>query len=297
MERPFLEVKQIDKAYQVLSLLGSGMSADVYQVQGPQGILALKMLKKEIPGWKESDGIKTFKFEFNLLKELSHPHIIKIFDFGFDPKLRRFYFTQELIPGRPLNEIAPSLNITKIQRLFLQSLKGLAYLHQRKVLHGDLKPTNLLVAHPQSLNPTIKMIDFGVSHPTWVEQGGTPSYMPPEKILKEAIDPRSDLYSLALVFYTTLARRHPFKEKNVLKTMQNQIKKIPPSLKSVQKQTPQLFSHLIALMLAKKPEDRPPSAQACLNFLGHQEKTAPALEQAYTLYRSQVHALSLSLGL
>lgn len=257
----------IDRRYQVLSPLGSGLSGEIYKVQGPEGVAALKLLKREIPGLNAEEAIAHFKFEFSLLKGLAHPHIVQIFDFGFDEQLKRFYFTQELVEGAPLEELGKKTSLSQIQELFLQALQGLAYLHGHDIIHGDLKPDNLLVTRGPSISPLLKIIDFGISHPRLVGIGGTPAYMAPEKILKEPMDARSDLYSLATVFYGILTGENPFLRKNVLATLQAHLKFTPPSATTLRPEIDPVWSELLGLMLKKNPRQRISSAEACLQFL------------------------------
>jgi serine/threonine protein kinase len=127
--------QKIDRRYQVLSPLGSGITGEIYKVEGPDGIVALKLLKTHVPGLKPEERITTFKFEFSLLKGLSHPNIVRIFDFGFDETLKRFYFTEELVEGTSIANlfkntaaIRESHPLHRIKDLFVQALQGLAYL-------------------------------------------------------------------------------------------------------------------------------------------------------------------------
>lgn len=283
----------IAKRYEVVAFLGSGASADVFHVRSSEGQFALKLLKAqegpEEPSSKdkieESDhtkprsivpqevsqktltSVESFKFEFSLLKGLKHPHVIRIFDFGFDPESRRFFYTQELLSGHSLSEVAKQISLEQLKSLFVQSLQGLAYLHEEKILHGDLKPSNLLVEQKDGGSVQLKIIDFGISHPEWVKRGGTPSFMPPEKILRQTVDERSDLYALGVTFYEVLSGHNPFSSKNVLTTLQNQLKVQAPELTTLRPQVDPVWSALLAKMMVKNPRERISSAEAALRFL------------------------------
>ncbi|MDX1386080.1 MAG: tetratricopeptide repeat protein, partial [bacterium] len=262
-----ITTKNIDRRYEVLGLLGSGLSGEIYRVQGPDGIVALKFLRTEVPGLNPEELITTFKFEFSLLKGLHHPNVVKIYDFGYDEAQKRFYFTQELVEGAPIKKAVDPHDLETVQKLFIQALQGLAYLHSHDVLHGDLKPDNLLVSNDNGGIPQLKIIDFGISHPSFVRLAGTPSYMAPEKILKEPIDGRSDLYSLAVVFYTLLTGKNPFLRKDVPETLRAHLTYVAPAATSQCHELDPLWSELLSWMLKKNPRYRIGSAEAALKFL------------------------------
>ncbi len=258
---------KIDHRYQALKLLGAGLSGEIYQVQGPEGICALKLLRTEVPGLNQAELITAFKFEFSLLRGLQHPNIIHIYDFGFDDTLKRFYFTQEWIQGLEIQELQQKFSLKEMRNLFVQALQGLAYLHSHQVLHGDLKADNLLVTQNNDGAPLLKIIDFGISHPSFVQQAGTPVTMAPEKILKEPIDGRSDLYSLAVVFYTLITGRNPFLRNSMQETLRAHLNFSAPAAIEQRPECDPAWSQLLSKMLIKNPRDRIASAEACLKFL------------------------------
>lgn len=291
----------IAKRYQVLSPLGSGASAEVFHVRSAQGDFALKLLKEQDDkaDWKNQAlaqnlaKIDQFKFEFSLLKNLHHPHVVRIFDFGFDEAISRFFYTQEFLLAHPLQKIASECSVEQLKELFLQSLQGLAYLHEQNILHGDLKSGNLLVVKNNkstNKNLQLKIIDFGIAHPQ-LQHGGTPPYLPPEKILKQSVDERSDLYSLAVSFYEAFTGKNPFLGKSVLATLRYQLKKIPPQLTALHPEVDPVLSELLAKMMEKNPRDRPANAQAALHFMerrGQVKLQAPKALQPTWVGRAQL---------
>src|SRR5262245_21733389 len=135
----------IDHRYRVISSLGEGLTGEVYLVETPEGRFALKLLKPfEEASLKESL-ISAFKFEFGFLKDLRHPNVVKIDEFGFDEELKRFYFTEEYLQGRPIHDYAKAAPPDRIGDLFIQAVKGLQAIHRAHILHGDLKGNNILV--------------------------------------------------------------------------------------------------------------------------------------------------------
>ncbi len=261
-------LKIIDHKFEVLELLGSGQSGEVYRVSFKEKEFALKLLKKKTKEkTSEEQKVRAFKFEFALLKGLHHKNIVQLFDFGQDPESQRFYYTQELIAGHSLASEKLTLDLNKKQNLFLQALQGLAYLHRHQVLHGDLKPENLLVFTTDNQELQLKLIDFGLSHPKLALSGGTPAYMAPEKILKESVDERSDLYALAVIFYQLLTGANPFVRDNLTETLQAHLQHLPSSATLLDSKIPPVWSQLLERMLVKNPQHRIYSAEACIQFL------------------------------
>jgi Nif-specific regulatory protein len=231
-------------------------------------MVALKLLRSRVEGMNAEELLATFKFEFSLLKGLSHPNIVRIFDFGYDEALQRFYFTQELVAGTSLTEFSrEETKPSVLENLFLQALQGLAYLHSQNVVHGDIKPDNLLVTRLADRRPHLKMIDFGISHPEWAGMGGTPAYIAPEKILKMGSDAKSDLYSLGAVFFQTLTGKNPFLRDQAAATVQAQLNYVPPAVTSLRPEIDPVWSELITAMLQKNPRRRIASAESCIRFL------------------------------
>ncbi len=288
-----MEPQLIDGRYQVIASVGSGLSGEVFQVRGPEGLAALKLLRAEVPGLNEEERIATFKFEFSLLTGLSHPNIIRIFDFGYAEELKRFYFTQEWVEGKNLFEIAKHLDLAALQDLLIQSLQGLAYLHNQNVVHGDLKPENLLVTMKPDGSRLLKIIDFGISHPSLVETAGTPAYLAPEKILKEGSGTSSDLYSLGVVFFSILTGENPFVRSRVEDTLRAQLNFFPPSATTKRPELEPVWSELIEQLLQKNPRHRIDSAESCLKFLETKGEVRiaagkPKALQAYWIGRQEI---------
>src|SRR5215471_14128271 len=97
-------ITQIDNRYQVLRKLGEGFTGEVYLVESSEGRFALKLLKPFSDRRLEDSIVRAFKFEFGFLKDLNHPNVVRIQDFGFDDLLRRFYFTEEYLDGKTIQD-------------------------------------------------------------------------------------------------------------------------------------------------------------------------------------------------
>jgi transcriptional regulator with GAF, ATPase, and Fis domain/serine/threonine protein kinase/Tfp pilus assembly protein PilF len=249
------EVTQIDHRYRVLKELGEGLTGDVYLVEAPEGRFALKLLKPFAEKELEENLIRAFKFEFGFLKDLRHPHVVGIHDFGFDEILRRFYFTEEFLDGRPIHEFCKGVPPETIIDLFLQSIDGLQAIHRAGILHGDIKGNNLLVVRGP-FGPEVKIIDLGLSDPRFPFSGGTPSTMAPEKILHDPADERSDLYSLGVVFYQLFTGENPFVREDIRKTYEAHLSLKPPKVTLKNPRLPLFWNEIFETLLAKNPAHR-----------------------------------------
>ncbi len=302
----------IDSKYVIDSVLGGGSFSEVFLVEGPGGRSALKLLRKALSGEPSGEAVEDFKHEFAILKDLNHPNICRILDFGFDPRLRQYYYTTELVEGRDLFEATEGKSVDGILELFVQALRAFNYLHSYKVHHFDVKAANVLVATgtaapppdaSPSFNPlkslfagkrgssspagpvdTIKVIDFGLaSIDPRGKMIGTPSYMAPEIISKEKPDARSDLYSLGVLFYSCFTRKNPFRGKSVPETLKNQQTMIAPPASSLRPEVPDYLDRILAKLLEKNPANRTQRAEEALREINFYSPKKFALETRETL--------------
>lgn len=149
--------------------------------------------------------------EFRFLASLRHPNIVSVLDFGFDDERRPYYGMDWLPEARTIVRASRERDATGRVDLIVQVLRALVYLHRQKILHCDLKPSNILVTQ----EGTIKVLDFGISENRGGgdrsgEIVGSLAYMAPEVLEGRRPDEASDLYSLGTVMYEVLAERHPF---------------------------------------------------------------------------------------
>ncbi len=261
-------MERIDRKYKVIRPLGSGMSGEVFLVEDPSGqTMALKLLKGWQKGIDPVEALAHFRGEFSLLKDLKHPGIAGILDFGRDAELDRYYFTAEHVDGKDFITATADKKIGEIETLFVQVLRALEHLHARGIVHLDIKPANLLVmGPPRSL--TVKLIDFGLAGERLRHRmAGTPSTMAPEVVLGEEPDGRADLYSLGVLLYEALTGTNPFRAETIAETLERQKRLKPPPASRTGRDLPPYLDRILDRLLAKNRSERYPNAAQVIRDL------------------------------
>ncbi|MFH1829560.1 MAG: sigma 54-interacting transcriptional regulator [Pseudomonadota bacterium] len=274
-------IRRIDNKYRVIKPLGGGGFSDVYLVEGPKGRCALKLLKGDFASLKKP-ALAEFKNEFSILKDMRHPNIASILDFGFDEELERYYYTSEIIDGRDLIKATKGIELEKITDLFVQALRALAYLHSYRIYHFDIKAANLLVIEGDK--PLIKIIDFGLAGID--PRGrliGTPTYMAPEIVAREHADARADLYSLGVLWYMAITHKNPFRGKTNEETLSRQLKFIPPLPSHIVSTVPAWLDQVVMRLLEKNPANRFASAASAIREINRLSGSEYPLETRETL--------------
>ena len=204
--------------YRVVDRLGSGGMGTVYvaEADNPKRRVALKVLRPEAAS---DAGRRRFQVEARALARLQHPHIAQILDVGecLTQAGKAPYIAMELVDGVPVHEVARTLSRAESVRLLRDVCDAVAHAHDRGVIHRDLKPANILVTR----DGQPKVLDFGLARDIdastesmQTQTGhvvGTLAYMSPEQArgAREAIDPRTDVYSLGVLAYEVLSGKLP----------------------------------------------------------------------------------------
>ncbi len=209
--------------YKLRQELGEGGMGSVYLAEQTEPVtrtVALKLIK---PGLDSKAVLARFESERQALALMDHPHIAKFFDAGATETGRPF-FVMELIKGAPLTSYCDEHRLGLLERLnlFRRICAAVQHAHQKGIIHRDLKPTNILVESHDG-EPVPKVIDFGLAKATsglrlsdhsmltaFGAVAGTPLYMAPEQVAWSAldIDTRADIYSLGVILYEPLDRKH-----------------------------------------------------------------------------------------
>jgi serine/threonine protein kinase len=249
--------------YQVLETLGTGAHSRVVRGHDPliDRFVAIKLFS---PGLARGDARNRFLREARVVGRLSHPSIITVHDMGIEDSTQTPYLVMELVEGQPLEKIISkgSIPFPTACEWAAHVAVALSVAHRRAVIHGDVKPANILI----TLDNRVKLTDFGMARLA-SHQGadssvrGTPAYWCPEQILGRAQDARSDLFSLGVVLYEMLTGINPF-DGDSIPTVCNHILSstpLPPS--NSNPSVPANLDDIVASCLTKEPQLRAASAE------------------------------------
>src|SRR5215208_4343163 len=245
--------------YELEGLLGEGGIGQVYAahdiVLGRK--VAIKMLRPELS--RDPNFVERFYAEAKSLGTLNHSNITTIYAAQFEGE--QAFMVMELVHGHTIEALlaqAGRLTVRDSLAVLAQAIPGIRYAHRRGVIHRDLKPANLMLTD----DGIVKIMDFGIArvqgsqHLTRVgEFCGTYVYASPEQIRGEDVDERSDLYSLAIVFYRMLAGTAPFTSTNEYALMTAQLQTPPPPLAERVPDRDPATEQVLMRALAKRPED------------------------------------------
>jgi len=193
---------------------------------------------------------------------LSHPGIVTIFDVGEEPETRSPYIVMEFVGGESLDQALSrddrKLPVDRALQLALELAEALDCAHAQGVVHRDLKPANILLTE----DGHAKIADFGVAklnlanHTLAGRALGTPAYMSPEQLNGDAVDGRSDLFSLGVILYTMLTGHRPFQGNSAVTVSFKVVNRDPIPATLLDTQLPQGLDHIIARAMAKDPAER-----------------------------------------
>jgi serine/threonine protein kinase len=249
--------------YRILGQLGRGATGVVYRAldESLGREVAIKVLNPHLP---DAEIVKRFRAEATILARLNHPHICIIHEL-----LQRdtdLLMVMELVRGETLERLCQRLGPIAPDRAAYfvdRMLSGLGHAHGAGIVHRDVKPANVMVTELGG----VKIMDFGIARMHGAEHMtadghtiGTPAYMPPEQVLGEAVDARSDLYSVGVIFYRLIAGRLPFDADTPIAMLQKQMAETAAPLRTRRPELPAWCDDIAARALAKSPADRYESA-------------------------------------
>lgn len=262
----------LKEKYEILNKIGQGHLGEVFEANELEtgNTFAIKFLSKNFTN--QDRAIQRFRREANAAKELEHPNIVRVYEFG-DTDDGGCYIVMELIKGitlrRAIRRTGP-LSMEEGKTIFLQVADALHHAHNRGLVHRDLKPSNIIIVNRGKPDAQVKLVDFGLArHIDTAKQAeekvtlegyvvGTPAYMSPEQCLGQTIDPRSDIYSLGCVMFRALTGLAPVPGATARETMENQIHRtivpldrIPPHIKISDE-----VKEIMRTTLKKEPEER-----------------------------------------
>ncbi|MBI3463707.1 MAG: serine/threonine protein kinase [Planctomycetes bacterium] len=254
--------------------LNTGQNSQVFEAfkEGGHRRVAVKLLLKER---KDREQLNYLRHEAEVAQGLEHPNIIKVLEYNnnrgseYGP-----FFVMEFFPSPNLKtqiKRDPEMVLQRAHRIITQVAQALAYVHDKGWVHRDVKPDNILV----NKNGEVRLIDFSLAvriqgrlSRLFAAKGkkvqGTRSYMSPEQIRGQPLDPRSDIYSLGVAIFEMLAGRPPFRGNNPDELLMRHLRVPAPSISSQGVEVTPEFDNLLLRMLAKKREERPENLHSFL---------------------------------
>jgi serine/threonine protein kinase len=249
--------------YQILRRLGRGGMADVYLAEQSslRRKVALKVLSRKLAD--DASYVRRFHREAQSVAALVHANIVQIYEVGSVAGVH--FLAQEYVAGKNLHQrIARKgpLSAGDTVNILGQVAAALGKAAESDIVHRDIKPENILL----SAAGEVKVADFGLARiASDVEQLeltqpgktlGTPLYMSPEQVEGNAVDPRSDLYSLGATAYQMLTGRPPFEAKTALAVAAQHLQTPPVPLQETRPDLPAELCEIVHRLLAKSPADR-----------------------------------------
>lgn len=250
--------------YEIIALLGSGGMASVYRARqlNIRREVAIKVIKPDLI--EREEFVKRFEREAETVATLSHPHIVKMFDYGHHADL--VYLVMELLTGGSLAELIwkGPISTPQVTQQIEQIGSALDYAHRRGIVHRDLKPQNVLLDE----GGNVFLTDFGIAKlvkdSTRLTQTGatmgTPAYMAPEQWQGDILDARTDLYSLGIMLYEMLTGKLPFNADTPASMMYYHLQGTPASIRSIRSDLPPGIEPVLLKALAKDRYQRFASA-------------------------------------
>jgi hypothetical protein len=273
--------------FHLVGVLGRGASGTVYlATEAPAGSeVALKSLDPALastPAFRDR-----FRAEAVTLAGLSHPNLVRVRDYLEDDT--GAYLVMDRVEGPSLRRLLSSYGRLAPEQacgVLCGALSGLGSAHDHHLLHGDVKPENVLIDRAG----LSQLTDFGQAVPLGSpSSGGSAPYLSPEAIEGRPLDQRSDLYAMGVVLYECLAGRPPFVADQVPTVLHQALHQLPPAIPGL----PPPMADLVARALAKEPDPRPASAQ---QFLAELTEAASRSYGADWATRAGVAALAGAVG-
>jgi serine/threonine protein kinase len=251
-----------------------------------------------------------FLREARLASSLSHQNIVAVTDFGHDPG-QGYFLVMELLEGETLRELMDRQTLGyRVACDIVDQLAGvMRYIHERGILHCDLKPDNLFLARAEGevrRKHFLKLIDFGLSwrRDTIAETQvcGTPPYLAPERLQGAPPSPSCDVYALGMILYELIAGRSPFLG-HPMEMLQQQLARapIPPPSELAPERIDSSANALVLRALSYDPSTRHPSVEAfhyelrrLLEMSGMRSRQAPQRQVAQRADQDIVAALDRS---
>jgi eukaryotic-like serine/threonine-protein kinase len=265
--------------YEILEIIGTGAHGRVARAHDPMigRLVAIKLFPKDLA---KGEARLRFIQEARVVGQLSHPSIITLHDMGIDEATQTPYLVMEFLDGQPLDRILEkgSIPFGKACAWAAEVAAALSVAHRKGVIHGDVKPANMLITD----DGRVKLMDFGMARLASRDSAatpllGTPAYWCPEQIMGKPQDARSDLFSLGVVLYEMVTGKRPFDAESLQGICSRVLSSTPLLPSHANPSVPTGFDAVVARCLAKDPAARYATAEALAEELYPlaRHKTAP----------------------
>lgn len=252
--------------YEVLSQVARGGMAEVYRAR--DNLLgrpvALKILHPEFA--IDQSFVERFRREAQAAANLNHPHIVAVYDWGTENGT--YFMVLEYVEGQSLRDILRTDGpqpIRRVVEIAAETASALHFAHRHGVVHRDVKPGNILI----TTGGETKVTDFGIARAANVADGltqtgaviGTATYFSPEQAQGFSVDARTDVYSLGVVMYESLAGTAPFLGDSPMAVAYKHVREAPPPLSRQRGDVPGDLEAIVGKCLQKSPDNRYQSAE------------------------------------
>src|SRR2546423_3351082 len=280
--------------YEILGPLGFGATSRVDKARDKiiGRVVAIKTL---VHSFGAAPQQKQFLREAQIVGQLSHPAIVSLFDVGVE-ETGIAYLVMEYISGRTLQQLLAESPVPwpRACAWVADLAHALGRAHQAGIIHGDVKPGNIMVTE----DGHVKLSDFGIARFATQVSGsgrimGTPAYLAPEQIQGEPHSSKSDIFSLGIVLYQMLTGVPAFDGSSVAAVCAQILTTDPVTPSKRNPALPSGLDHIVMRCLAKDPADRYPSSEALaasLYPLARQTPAAPALAQKISWWSRPIQA-------
>jgi serine/threonine protein kinase len=275
------ELRKVGR-YEILEVIGVGANSHVARAFDPliARMVAIKLFPSELARGAARD---RFVQEARVVGQISHTAVIALHDMGIDDASQTPYLVMEFIQGQSLEKVLEkgSIPCSKACAWAAEVAGALAVAHRKGVIHGDVKPANILITE----HDRVKLTDFGMARVASRDSKdtpllGSPAYWCPEQIIGKPQDARSDIFSMGVVMYEMVTGHRPFDADSLQGICSKILSSTPLPPSHSNPSVPAAFNELIASCLAKDPAQRLASADALVERL-HPLARRPASTQAH----------------
>ncbi|MBW8011193.1 MAG: protein kinase [Chloroflexi bacterium] len=250
--------------YSVTDILGTGMSSKVFKAyhSSLKYHASIKVFNPQVSS--DSEFVKLFQIETKKFAQINHPNIVKIYDAGVQNEL--VYIITEYISGKSLERLieegknnGEKIQVKQIVNFVKSAGRALSYAHIQNVLHGNVKPSNILVEK----TGRVVLTDFGIAKMTMDNKDkitgklvNTHPYLAPELSARKPESKKADIYSLGVIFHELIVGQVPYSSKKTNESLEKQGEDTKTQSSSMLKNVPERFTTIILKSIDKKPKNR-----------------------------------------